>query len=106
MSETRVIHVREMVEGDIYIGRRNNRYRLKETIWANPSGLTEKMDINVRVQNIRSYELGIRSKLRHYPELYDIETLRGKRLACWCHPLPCHGDVLVKILAEREIANV
>ena len=24
-----------------------------------------------------------------------IVNLRGKRLACWCKPLPCHGDVIV-----------
>lgn len=23
--------------------------------------------------------------------------LRGKDLACWCHPLPCHGDVLLQV---------
>ena len=23
--------------------------------------------------------------------------LRGKELACYCHPLPCHGDVLAAI---------
>lgn len=25
----------------------------------------------------------------------DIAELRGKDLACWCAPLPCHGDVLL-----------
>ena len=29
------------------------------------------------------------------------QALRGKDLACWCAPLPCHGDVLLKI-ANRE----
>lgn len=23
--------------------------------------------------------------------------LRGKDLLCWCAPLPCHGDVLLKV---------
>lgn len=27
-----------------------------------------------------------------------VEGLRGKRLACWCTPLPCHGDVIIKYL--------
>jgi hypothetical protein len=26
--------------------------------------------------------------------------LKGKILGCWCHPLPCHGDVLVKLIKE------
>ena len=31
-----VIHVRDMREGDVYIGRRNNRRKLPESIWHNP----------------------------------------------------------------------
>ena len=23
-----------------------------------------------------------------------VLTLRGKTLGCWCHPLPCHADVI------------
>lgn len=33
-----------------------------------------------------------------------IEELRGKRLACWCKPLPCHGDVYVELLEKRSEA--
>ena len=28
----------------------------------------------------------------------DIEELRNKKLFCVCHPLPCHGDILIKYL--------
>lgn len=27
-----------------------------------------------------------------------FEPLRGKALACWCHPGPCHGDIIVRLL--------
>jgi len=27
-----------------------------------------------------------------------LEPLRGKRLACWCAPLPCHGDVIAELV--------
>ncbi len=30
----------------------------------------------------------------------QLPMLKGKRLGCYCHPLPCHGDVLVE-LAEN-----
>ena len=30
-----------------------------------------------------------------------LEPLRGKRLACWCKPLPCHGDIIVEMLEAR-----
>lgn len=33
---------------------------------------------------------------------YDLESLRGKNLACWCKPgEPCHADVLLE-LANQE----
>jgi len=28
--------------------------------------------------------------------------LRGKVLACWCAPKPCHGDILARIANEKE----
>lgn len=28
--------------------------------------------------------------------LSDLDALYGKRLGCWCHPKPCHGDEIVK----------
>ncbi len=29
-----------------------------------------------------------------------VPELRGKVLACWCAPLACHGDVLLRLIAE------
>jgi hypothetical protein len=29
--------------------------------------------------------------------------LRGKDLVCFCHPRPCHGDVLLKIANEEDV---
>lgn len=29
-------------------------------------------------------------------KVQDLRDLAGKRLACFCKPKPCHGDVLVK----------
>jgi hypothetical protein len=26
-----------------------------------------------------------------------LDELRGKDLACWCTPLACHGDVLLRL---------
>ncbi len=43
------------------------------------------------------YEVHIRRR----PDLIAALTeLAGKRLGCYCKPLPCHGDVLLKLLAE------
>jgi len=34
--------------------------------------------------------------------LSSLNELRGKRLGCYCAPKPCHGDVLVDLIKERE----
>lgn len=31
----------------------------------------------------------------------DLEELRGRDLVCWCAPLACHADVLLR-LANKE----
>lgn len=29
-----------------------------------------------------------------------LEPLRGRTLACWCAPLPCHGQVILELMGE------
>lgn len=37
------------------------------------------------------------NKMKNYPEFATrVEGLRGKKIACWCTPLACHGDVYVE----------
>ena len=31
-----------------------------------------------------------------------VKALRGQRLACWCTPLVCHGDVYVSYLESLK----
>lgn len=73
---------------DVYIGRPSK--------WGNP--FREGQD-GTRAEVIAKYE----QWLRNNPELLEqIEELRGKILACWCKPRACHGDIIVKILNEKE----
>lgn len=37
--------------------------------------------------------------------LKELEELRGKILVCFCHPLPCHGDILIKWLEHETQEN-
>jgi hypothetical protein len=37
---------------------------------------------------------------------YDLESLRGKNLACWCAiDQPCHADVLLELANAKEPGN-
>ena len=55
--------------------------------------------VDSREDAVRLYEEWIRSQ----PELMEAakKELKGKVLGCWCAPLACHGDVLIKIANEE-----
>jgi len=59
--------------------------------WGNPFQIGRD---GTRDQVIRMYEVHIRRR----PDLIAaLPELVGKRLGCHCKPLPCHGDVLVRL---------
>ena len=98
-----VIHVRDMKPGDTYIGRRVPRLGFfVDSPWANPFRIDE---IYTREESIRWFEDWVRTS--NATEAVwcreHIGELHGKRLACWCHPKPCHGQVLLQLLREAEI---
>ena len=33
----------------------------------------------------------------------DVESLSGKTLLCWCHPLPCHADIIADYLNDIKV---
>lgn len=98
MPETVVVNVRNLLrtDFDIYIGRWNPRFRKEPNYkWGNPFSLKD----GTREEVIAKYEAYIRSR----PDLMaSLPELIGKRLGCWCKPLSCHGDVLVKLVHELE----
>jgi len=71
---------------DIYVGR--------PSVWGNPFVIGPD---GTRTEVIAKYEEYIRSR----PDLMaQVKELKGKVLACYCAPLPCHGDVLAKLAEE------
>ena len=83
-------------EGAEYIGRACNHkpWRLRRSKWHNPfrGGTPE--------ENLARYE----QHLHDSGLINDIHELRGRDLACWCAPGPCHGDALLR-LANEPIAE-
>lgn len=83
MKWTRVVNLRSE-EYDVYIGRGSK--------WGNPFKIGRD---GTREEVIRKYE----KYLLDNPKLMeDLSELKGKRLACYCKPLACHGDVLIKYI--------
>ena len=81
--------------GAVYVGRRMTRIGLAGSKWANPF----KIGLDgTRAEVIEKY----RAWLFEQPELVAaLPELRGKDLACWCAPLPCHGDVLLDLTRQQ-----
>lgn len=74
---------------DVFIGR--------GSVWGNPFVLGKDGD---RDQVIVKYEVLIRRR----PDLLArLPELVGKRLGCYCKPLACHGDVLIRLMRERGL---
>jgi hypothetical protein len=79
----------------VYIGR--------PTYWGNPfthisTGTQAQFIVKSRDEAVKAYEEWIRAQ----PEMCARakHELKGKSLICWCAPLKCHGDVLMKIANE------
>jgi transcriptional regulator with XRE-family HTH domain len=88
----RVVNVSSGEPYDVYIGRANPRKGLKQSIWRNP--FKEGRD-GTREEVIERFE---RHLLKERPDLLErLPELKGKVLACWCAPEPCHGDVLLRL---------
>ena len=93
MSKTTVVNIRTCgPDGyDVYIGRGNHRYNLPPSQWMNPYPIQGKLTRSDVIDMYRVY-------LAASPTLMAaIGDLRGKRLACWCAPEACHGDVLAEL---------
>lgn len=95
----------EVVQGcDIYIGRACNMggWRLKQSEWHNPFKVSKDM---TKEQVLEKYEERIRKSDILMSKLNELD---GKVLGCWCKPQSCHGDILVKLINEKNssIGNV
>ncbi|CAF0867800.1 unnamed protein product [Adineta ricciae] len=80
---TQVVHCKKS-KYDVYIGRPSD--------WGNPFVIGKDGD---RDDVIRKYRNWI---MRQADLLARIKPeLQGKRIACWCKPEACHGDVLAEL---------
>ena len=81
--KTQVVHCKKS-KYDVYIGRPSD--------WGNPFVIGKDGD---RTEVIRKY----RQWIMRQPDLLARarRELRGQRIACWCAPEACHGDVLAEI---------
>ena len=73
--------------GRVYVGRLSK--------WGNPFRMGVDGTREEVIEKYREWLLGNDRLMR------DLEELRGKDLACWCAPKPCHADVLLELVTNR-----
>ena len=79
----------EQTENSIYIGRPSK--------WGNPFQIGKD---GTRDEVIAKYKDWL---LKNDNLLSDVrKELKGKNLLCFCAPLPCHGDILVKLSNSND----
>jgi hypothetical protein len=80
----------------VYVGRVMYRggWRLARSPLANPFRIGVDGDREQVIAKYRDYLLARTDLLALLPDL------QGKRLGCWCNPLPCHADIIAE-LADR-----
>ena len=74
----------------IYVGRPSQ--------WGNPFEIGKH---GTRAEVIERYREYLHTDGAHLRAIAKQE-LRGKDLVCWCAPLPCHADILLKIANEED----
>jgi hypothetical protein len=85
-----VLNKREGVPpGSVYVGR--------PTKWGNPFVIGRDGDRSEVIARFEQY-------LLDRPELVEAarRELRGKSLVCWCAPLACHADVLIRVANDMH----
>ena len=96
----RVENLRHEDLGDaVYVGRASPRRGLAESAFANPYKIGQDGTRAEVIQKYLSWLLGRQELLLRLPDL------RGRRLACWCSPEPCHADVLVELVDADEVLD-
>lgn len=89
---------------NVYVGRggivfiEGVRFPPADSIWANPYRIEPG---RTREESLGLYRAYISRRLAAEPALQaQLGALRGKKLGCWCYPLPCHADILAGLAAE------
>ncbi len=89
---------------NVYIGRAGVVFIDKKRFPSTPSPFCNPFKDGkdgTREEIIQKYEIYIREKLENSVELRSmLLEMKNKKLGCWCKPLSCHGDVLIKLIEE------
>jgi hypothetical protein len=83
---------------DIYIGR-GSKWGCPYTIIKDRPTLAKEI-VDSKEEALSKYK----EYVLNSPELMEnLDELDGKVLGCFCKPEPCHGDVLLELIAQKKL---
>lgn len=70
------------------------------TMFGNPFRIHGSCTREISIEKFRKY---FEERIESSPKFkVAVLKLTGKTLLCWCHPLPCHGNVIADWLNKQE----
>jgi len=97
-SKATVINIREINNLSQWLENPNNIYIASPNF---PLFNPYRIGIDgTRTEVINKYKSYIAKRISDSPSTFIpiLRSLKGKTLGCCCHPLPCHGDVLINLV--------
>lgn len=88
----KIVNIKNVNKYDVFIGRPSK--------WGNPFTIGSDGDRKEVIDKYRSWIKKQSTLMECLPEL------NNKTLACFCHPKPCHGDVLAELVSEIEQVDI
>ena len=83
---------------DVYIGR-GSKWGCPYTIIKDRPTLAKEI-VASKEEALSKYNVYVLNT----PELMEsLDELDGKVLGCFCKPEPCHGDVLLELIAQKKL---
>jgi len=83
-----------------YRGKKDYVLIDRRTVFGNPFAITLAC---TRKQSVAKYKAYFYNRITWNPRfLRQALKLKGKKLACWCTPLACHGDIIIEFLDKEH----
>jgi hypothetical protein len=85
---------------DVYIGR-GSKWGCPFTVIKDRPTLAKEI-VDSKEEALAKYK----EYVLNSPELMEsLDELDGKTLGCFCKPEPCHGDVLLELIAMKKLKD-
>jgi alkylated DNA repair dioxygenase AlkB len=91
VNKTTVVNKTTTKDYDVYIGRPGK--------WGNPFKMKSEDDRDIVIEKYKEWIVKQPNLLK------DLHELKGKRLACYCKPKKCHGDILAELADKCDSKN-